>query len=235
MRQLLVICALLAAASARAEENKDVARAYFQAGVVFYDQGKYERALNEFQRAQALSHNAELYFNMAACEEHMDHYQAAALLLKQYILEKPNAPDRSNVESRVKALEERDERLHRPDGEITPLPVQPPPAQPAPPPPSAPGQPIGGFVALGVTAALGVAAIGLGSYTVVHHGDLKSGCGATVTGCSSSDISGLHGTAIGTDVLIGLTAAAAVATVVVFVLERGHKPPAHAARAGLVF
>ena len=115
---------------------------------------------------------------------------------------------------------------------------QPPPALPpgpAPPPPPAPGRPIGGFIALGVTAALGVAAIGAGSYAVVHHGDLKSGCGSTAAGCSSSDIDGLHAATRATDALIGLTAVAAVATVVVFVLEHRHKPPAHAARAGFVF
>src|SRR6476659_10073200 len=114
MRTSWVLAVVLVATGARAE-NKDVAKAYFQAGVAYYDQGRYEEALNEFQRAQALSHNAELYFNMAACEEHMDHYQAAALLLKQYILERPDAPDRDNVAARVTALEQRDLRLHRPD------------------------------------------------------------------------------------------------------------------------
>ena len=89
------------------------AKAYFGAGVDAYDQGKYEVALREFQHAHALSHSPALYFNMAACEEHMDHYQAAALLLRQYLIEKPDADDRGNVELRIKSLEERDERLHK--------------------------------------------------------------------------------------------------------------------------
>ncbi len=218
MRSLWLLCV---AGLAFGDGNKEVARGYFQAGVALYDQGKYEEALNEFQRAQALSHNAELYFNMAACEEHMDHYQAAALLLKQYLLERPEAPDKENVKARVTALEQRDERLHRPDG-TAPVVVEKPVEKPLPPPPP-PKKKIGGFVALGVTAALGLTAIALGSYTAVHHGELKDGCGATVMGCSQSDIDGLKGAAIGTDVMIGLTAAAAVATVVVFVLE--HRKP----------
>src|SRR3954453_14429134 len=123
---------LLAAGVALGDGNKDIARGYFQAGVALYDQGKYEEALYEFQRAQALSHNAELYFNMAACEEHMDHYQAAAVFLKQYLLERPEAPDKENVKKRVAALEKRDERLHHPDGQPTAMPAMPPP-QPLPP------------------------------------------------------------------------------------------------------
>jgi tetratricopeptide (TPR) repeat protein len=230
------LCVVLIAGTAWADGSKDIARGYFQAGVALYDQGRYEDALYEFQRAQALSHNAELYFNMAACEEHMDHYQAAAVFLKQYLLERPEAADKENVRARIKALEERDERLHRPEGQPTPL-VSPAPivVVAPPPPPPAPKKPIGGWVALGVTGALGVAAIALGSYTVVQHGNLKSTCGATPIGCAQGDIDGLHGAAIGTDVLIGLTAAAAVATVVVFVVERRHAKAAHAMRAGFAF
>ena len=103
-----------AASTARAAgENVEKAKAYFAAGVDAYDQGKYEVALREFQHAHALSHSPALYFNMAACEEHMDHFQAAGLLLRQYLIEKPDADDRANVELRIKSLEERDERLHK--------------------------------------------------------------------------------------------------------------------------
>jgi hypothetical protein len=221
MRGLLLLCV---AGLAYGDGNKEVARGYFQAGVALYDQAKYEEALNEFQRAQALSHNAELYFNMAACEEHMDHYQAAALLLKQYLLERPEAPDKENVNARIKALEQRDERLHRPE-ETAPIVVEKVIEKPAPPPPppSPPKKKIGGFIALGVTAVLAVGTIAIGSFTVVHHGELKDGCGATVMGCSPNEIASVTGPAIGTDVMIGLTAAAAVATIVVFVVE--HRKP----------
>jgi tetratricopeptide (TPR) repeat protein len=245
MRPLaVVLCLAASVGNAVADEgSKDIARAYFQAGVAFYDQGKYEQALNEFQRAQAMSHNAELYFNMAACEEHMDHYQAAAVFLRQYLLEKPAAPDKENVMTRIKALEQREERVHREDGSVVgPSSVeelqkqqkaleekyqklqQQQKDEQEQKRTAAARKPIGGYIALGVTAALGIAAIGTGSYTVVHHGDLKSGCGSSVDGCSSGDIDGLKGAAAGTDALIGLTAAAAVATVIVFVLEsRAHK------------
>jgi tetratricopeptide (TPR) repeat protein len=231
MRGVVVAMVVLAgASSARAADNLEQAKAYFQAGVEAYDQGKYEVALREFQHAHALSHSPALYFNMAACEEHMDHYQAAALLLRQYLIEKPDADDRPTGELRIKSLEERDDRLHK---MIEPPPtVKPAPAVVAPPPPTAKSDTSRPhlkytWVMLGATAAVGAAAIGVGAYTVAHHSDLKNGCGNSADGCTSAQISGLKSTAVATDVLIGVTAAAAVATVVFAVVE-SRKARAHA-------
>src|SRR5262245_46972672 len=85
---ILVLLGAFGTAPASAAGNLEKAKAYFAAGVEAYDQGKYEVALREFQQAHALSHSPALYFNMAACEEHADHFQAAALLLRQYLIEK---------------------------------------------------------------------------------------------------------------------------------------------------
>ena len=225
----LVVLAATASTARAAGENLEQAKAYFGAGVDAYDQGKYEVALREFQHAHALSHSPALYFNMAACEEHMDHYQAAALLLRQYLIEKPDADDRSNVEVRIKSLEERDERLHKmtdPEPTVKPMPgVTEATATPPPPPPKKHLKYT--WVMLGATAAVGAAAIGVGAYTIAHHSDLKNGCGNTAAGCTPAQVSGLKSTAAATDVLIGVTAAAAVATVV-FAIVEGRKGRAHA-------
>jgi hypothetical protein len=223
MRAIVAGLVVLAAASgaARAGESEmQRAKAYFSAGVDAYDQGKYEVALREFQNAHALSHSPALYFNMAACEEHLDHFQSASLLLRQYLIEKPTADDRDNVEQRIKSLEARDSQLKK---------IEPPPpvkqtneqAIVAPPPTTPPPKRHLKYtwVMLGVTAGVGAAAIGVGAYTVAHHSDLKNGCGNTIDGCSPGQISTLKSTAVATDVLIGVTAAAAVATVVFAVLE----------------
>jgi hypothetical protein len=218
MRAIVAGLVVLAAASAaRASENMEEAKQHFAKGVDAYDQGKYEVALQEFGQAHARSHSPALYFNMAACEEHMDHFQAAALLLNQYLVEKPDADDRDNVKLRIKSLQERDERLHKMSEPIPPVKPAPLTTEAPPPPPKRHLKYT--WVMLGATAAVGAAAIGVGAYTVAHHSDLKNGCGNTVDGCTAGQINTLKSTAVATDVLIGVTAAAAVATVVFAVLE----------------
>ncbi|HUS66733.1 MAG TPA: hypothetical protein VMZ28_19485 [Kofleriaceae bacterium] len=234
---------LLLAANAQAADKVNRARQYFNAGVEAYDQGKYEIALREFQHAHALSHNAALYFNMAACEEHMDHYQAAGLLLRQYLIEKPDAEDKQNVELRIKSLEERDERLHKMEMDRAPRMAEPVPPLPLPvSPPPRPERPkrLWTWVMLGVTGALAVSAIGVGSYAVAEHGNLKNGCGMTPMGCSGAQLDGLRSITNATDGLIGVAAAAAVITVVLAIIEptrlRGHRADrAQLTPAGLVF
>jgi hypothetical protein len=228
----LVVAALLGAVEGRARaEDLERARAYFRAGVEAYDQAHYQVALNEFQHAHALSHNPALYFNMAACEEHMDHFQAAALLLRQYLIENPTAEDRRNVELRIQSLESREEAVHRQE-EARASPPQPSAPQPVALPPTPPERPRLKYTwaLLGVTGAVGIAAIAAGAYTVAHHDSLKSGCGAMPGGCSTGDIDGLRAAAAATDALIGVTAAAAVATVVVAIIETRRHRAAHAAR-----
>jgi len=89
---------------------------------------------------------------------------------------------------------------------------------------------------LGVTAAVGAAAVGVGAYTVAHHSDLKSGCGSTPDGCSAAQVSALKSTATATDVLIGVTAAAAVATVAFAIVEtRKGRAPANAGGTRVAF
>jgi tetratricopeptide (TPR) repeat protein len=195
------------------EEQKARAKASFQAGVDLYDSGQYEKALGEFQKAHAISHNPALYFNMAACEERAHHYEAAVLLLRQYLLEQPNAEDRAKVEARIKVMQERDDAMKRPE---------PKPAETAAPAPAAappPNRRVVSWAMLGVTGALALGAIGAGAYTATEHGRLQGACGMTAAGCSDDAQSGMKSAALATDVLIGVAAASAVVTVVLFIVE----------------
>ncbi len=240
---LAVLVVLSGTSVARADDNLTKARAYFQAGVDAYDEGKYEVALREFQHSHALSHNPALYFNMAACEEHIDHFQAASLLLRQYLIEKPDADDKTKVEARIQVLETREEAMKRPEAPPPQLKTEPTPQiVVAPPPPPEPKRKrVISWALLGVTGGLALGAIATGSYTAVNHGQLKDSCGATAAGCSSGQIDGLKSAGLATDVLIGVAAAAAIVTVVMFVVEPklGAKKIDHArlrlTPAGMVF
>jgi tetratricopeptide (TPR) repeat protein len=222
MKRVAALLLLLVAAPAWADkEAMTRAKAYFDAGVDAYDRGRYQVALRDFEQAHSLSHSPALYFNMAACEEHLDHFQPASLLLRQYLIEKPEADDKADVELRIRGLEARDEQQQRQRDEPKVAEVAPVVAPPAP--VSDKPKLKYTWALLGATGLVGLAAIGVGSYTVVHHGDLKSSCGATAAGCSASQVSGLKSTAVATDVLIGVTAAAAVVTVIMAVVETRHK------------
>jgi tetratricopeptide (TPR) repeat protein len=228
MKTGVVVLLLCAASSLARAEDLDKARRYFQAGVEAYDEGKYEIALREFQHAHALSHNPELYFNMAACEEHENHFQAASLLLRQYVIEKPNADDRSKVEARIKVLEEREEAIHRlPGTEPPPLTHHEPPPKPAP--VMKPNW-VPTIIGASITGALGIGAIAAGAYALSEHSELQGSCGKTAAGCTSAQESAMKSAALATDVLIGLTAAAAITTIVLIVYAVKHPRAVQAAR-----
>lgn len=209
----LVVALLLSGALAHADDvpRDKIAQAkhYFQLGVVAYDQAQYEVALREFQQAHALSHSPELYFNMAKCEENLEHFSGAALLLRQYLLERPEVPDRIDVERRIHTLEERGEAQRR-GAAATPA------SKPAD---STPPRRVISWALLGTTGAFGVVALGLGVSTVTLHNRLADGCGATPAGCTSGQRSELHTRAAASDAFIALTAVAAVTTIVMFIVE----------------
>jgi Tetratricopeptide repeat len=76
------------------------------------------------------------------------------------------------------------------------------------------------WVGVGITAALGVASIIEGLSARTSFSDLQAGCGQTKT-CTDSQVDGVRSKATVTNVLLGLTAASAVATGVVFYFSSG--------------
>lgn len=213
---LLCLLAVASRASAADAPRDKLAQAkhYFGLGVVAYDGGQYDVALRYFQQSHALSHSPALYFNMAACEEKTDHFSAASLLLRQYLLERPNASDRAEVERRIQSLDERGESIKRSD---PPHPAVATPANTKPPPPGK--KRVISWALLGVTGAFAVTAVGLGVSAIVLHNRLERGCGATALGCSSSERGSLRTRTVATDAMIGVTVATAVVTTVMFVVE----------------
>ena len=76
------------------------------------------------------------------------------------------------------------------------------------------------WLGVGITAALGVASIIEGLSARTSFSNLQAGCGQTKT-CTDSQVDGVRSKATVTNVLLGLTAASAVATGVVFYLSSG--------------
>jgi hypothetical protein len=76
------------------------------------------------------------------------------------------------------------------------------------------------WLGVGITAALGVASIIEGLSARTSFSNLQAGCGQTKT-CTDSQVDGVRAKATVTNVLLGLTAASAVATGVVFYFSSG--------------
>lgn len=80
------------------------ARALFQLGVTAYESGDYALALTNFEQAFALARTPVLLHNLARTHERLGNDTEAAARYEQYLQERPNAPDRAEVEARIKKL-----------------------------------------------------------------------------------------------------------------------------------
>jgi tetratricopeptide (TPR) repeat protein len=85
-------------------ENEQRARELFEVGDDHYAAGRYEQAVEHFQRAYELSPQPALLFNIANAFERMGEYQKAADHLRRY-LDSPRADDIASVRERIRRLE----------------------------------------------------------------------------------------------------------------------------------
>lgn len=107
-----------AAAHARATASEDSvaeARLHFARGVEHYGEGNFDAALVELERAQQLSPNYKLLYNLAQVQMERHDFAAAIKLLNEY-LRKGGA---DLAEERVSAVAEDLERLRRRVAELT--------------------------------------------------------------------------------------------------------------------
>jgi tetratricopeptide (TPR) repeat protein len=208
---VVFVSLVLLASPREARADDDEARPHFEKGVELYGQAHFEQALAAFAEAYRLSSRPKLLFNMASCEERLGHFDRAAQLLRRYLSEEPSGEERAELESRIQSLEEREKNL------LVALRKQ---STPEPPPRLGVGQRYRGtFIALSVAGALGLSSIGLGGGTVGRNDALASDCGQTAMGCTPDQVDEVRRLAVTTDVFIGLTGAAAIATITLAIVE----------------
>jgi hypothetical protein len=116
---LAVVVSLAPAARGAGEdlEGRELARQHFRAGETKFRAGNYRAALVEFTAADALSPSAVVVHNIAVCQDHLGHVEAAVQSYREYLRRRPDAPNRATVEARVAVLE----RARRP---ADPLPLE---------------------------------------------------------------------------------------------------------------
>jgi tetratricopeptide (TPR) repeat protein len=84
----------------------DEARAAFEAGQIAYGAGRFAEALSYFERAYELTEEPDLLYNVATVHDRLRHDEEALAAYRAYLEARPDAPDRPNIEARIRVLEE---------------------------------------------------------------------------------------------------------------------------------
>jgi tetratricopeptide (TPR) repeat protein len=147
---ILVLLAWAAAPSARAqqsspaapatsEDRTEEAKGLFNAGRASFDAGRYADALEYFQRSYAISGKPALLYNIGLAFDRLREDEKALQAYDQYLTQAPDAPNRSEVETRAAAIREALSRRQAAPAATAPTPEQTAHAAPSA---TAPAQPV---------------------------------------------------------------------------------------------
>jgi len=160
----LAAAIVLCAAPAAAEDDRITreARALYVEGTRLYKIGRYQEAAQRFQDGYLKKSDASFLFNLAQCYRQMHEPEQAAREYRAYLRDKPDAPNRDDVETFIR---EADAELRRRAPPAPPAHVVTPLAERTTPAPAS-GAPVykqwwlwtavGGALAVGLGVGLGV-------------------------------------------------------------------------------
>lgn len=247
----LALCVLWGAfapaAQAQGDETGDPvarARVYFEAAMAYFDEGEYEAAIPQFERALELTTAPEILYNLYIAHERVAQFDKAAVYLRTYISVADDAENREQLLSRLDALERRADRSSEP--EETPLDEQAParelpedarPRTTEDAPPPAPvqtghtdeGSMVGPIVSY-LVAGAGVVALAVGgALALKRDSDLANDCGALADmSCTDDEVAPLRRASITADVGLGVAIAGALVGTLLILLGRGSSTDAEA-------
>jgi tetratricopeptide (TPR) repeat protein len=102
---LAFLQAFVGAAYAQGGGKDDEARVLFQAAQMAFTDGRYEDALEYFQKSYELSGRAALLFNIGTTADRLRMEERALAAFQQYLVDLPEADNRREVESRIRIIE----------------------------------------------------------------------------------------------------------------------------------
>jgi tetratricopeptide (TPR) repeat protein len=131
---LIAVGAWTGAAAAQEEPSQldEAARLTFEQAREDFVAGRYEQALARFRQAYQLSPRPGLLYNIAQTLDRLRRDEETVQALREYVQAVPDAPNRAEVEARIRVL---DEALARQHANNPP----PPPGGGTPPPPPSQG------------------------------------------------------------------------------------------------
>jgi hypothetical protein len=92
--------------AAAVESGPKAAKVHHDEGVKYYNIGRFEEAIKEFEAAYDLDPHPTLLFNLAQCHRQRGGSERAIFFYKRYLQMAPQAKDRPEVEKRIQELEE---------------------------------------------------------------------------------------------------------------------------------
>jgi tetratricopeptide (TPR) repeat protein len=132
LRSALGLCLLFAlGGNAGAEDQRSAAREHFMKGTKYFDLGRFDEAIKEYEAAYELKDEPVLLYNIAQAHRLANHTKEAVHFYKAYLRRVPKAPNREEVETKVAELEKLIDQQARtqtlpPDNPMMPGERQPP-------------------------------------------------------------------------------------------------------------
>ena len=140
---LIATLSLLVASAAWAQakpDSKTAAKEHYARGTSYYDLGKYDDAIKEFEAAYQLKNDPAFLYNLAQSYRLAGNEERALHFYKTYLRYVPKAPKRAEIEDRIAALERQMATESKatttppPAGTTPPTGTTPPPTGTTPPP-----------------------------------------------------------------------------------------------------
>jgi tetratricopeptide (TPR) repeat protein len=111
-------------------DNKAAAKEHYNRGTSFYDLGKYDEAIKEFEAAYQLKNDPAFLYNLAQSYRQAGNHERAVHFYKTYLRYVPNAKNRDDIEDKIKTEEQ---LIAKGGGGTTPPPITTPPPTTTPP------------------------------------------------------------------------------------------------------
>ena len=107
----LLFVGLVLAVSPRVAHAEDpamrAAKRHFERGEKLFALGKFDEALDEYQKAYDAKPIPDLLFNIGQCYRNLDDYDKAIFSFKKYLKEEPDAPNKDAVDKLIEELEDK--------------------------------------------------------------------------------------------------------------------------------
>jgi tetratricopeptide (TPR) repeat protein len=110
----LLLVGLFLAVSPRPAHAEDpamrAAKRHFEKGEKLFALGKFDEALDEYQKAYDAKPIPDFLFNIGQCYRNLEQYDQAIFSFKKYLKDVPDAPNKDAVEKLIGDLEDKQAR-----------------------------------------------------------------------------------------------------------------------------